>query len=59
MAKYKTIEELDEDLCHYCPLPEESQGVHCYGGLPVMCEGSCCPEAYQNYLEGEGEEERG
>ena len=36
----KTIDELDEELCSYCPLPEESQGVHCYGGLPVMCEGS-------------------
>lgn len=47
----KTIDELDEELCSYCPLPEESQGVHCYGGLPVMCEGSHCKEAYQNYLD--------
>jgi hypothetical protein len=39
------------DLCNYCPLPEESRGVHCYGGEPVMCEGSHCKEAGENYIE--------
>lgn len=57
MNKPKTIEELDTDLCQYCPLPTESQGVHCYGGLPVMCEGSYCSEAYENYLDEYEEEE--
>jgi len=47
----KSIEELDEELCEHCPSPEEAQGVHCYGGKPVMCEGSRCKEAYQNYLD--------
>lgn len=53
-----TLEELadQECLCYYCPIPEESQGVHCYGGEPVMCEGSHCDEAYDYYLE-EWEEE--
>ena len=48
----KTIEELsDEDLlCKYCPIPEERRGVRCYGGTPIMCEGSHCKEAYESYL---------
>jgi len=53
MAK-KKIEEFDsEELCKYCPIPEESQGVHCYGGVVNMCEGRCCEEAYEAYLEEE------
>lgn len=54
----ETLEELqDRDaLCQYCPLPEESQGIHCYGGAPVMCERCCCGEAYQRYLEEEIDE---
>lgn len=44
-------QDLDEELYEYCPLPEESQGVHNYGGLPVMCEGVACHEAYENYIE--------
>lgn len=47
----KTVEELGEDLCNHCPLPPEMQGVHCYGGEPVMCEGRGCEEAYAAYLE--------
>jgi hypothetical protein len=47
-----------EILCDYCPLPDESKGVHCYGGNPVMCEGKCCPEAMERYLE-EMEDEDG
>lgn len=55
----KTIEELrdEEELCSYCPLPTELQGVHCYGGEPVMCEGRCCSEAYDNYRSACEEEE--
>lgn len=44
---------MDEDLCKYCPIPEEHQGVHCYGGHPIMCEGAKCPEAYDAYMESE------
>lgn len=53
----KTQEELDEELCDYCPLPKESRGVHCYGGQPVMCEGRYCNEAYERYCEEQEEEE--
>lgn len=51
MERPKTIEELDTDICDYCPLPDEAKGVHNYGNGPVMCEGRYCPEAYDNYLE--------
>lgn len=53
MSWPKTCDEMKESerLCSYCPLPEELQGVHCYGGQPVMCEGSHCGEAYERYLE--------
>lgn len=44
-------EMLDEDICNYCPLPEELKGVHCYGGEPVMCEGRCCKEALEAWKE--------
>ena len=51
MDRPEAMEQLGDRLCTYCPLPEESQGVHCYGGEPIMCEGSHCKEAYENYLE--------
>lgn len=57
MSKPLSIEELEEDLCKYCPLPEQSKGVHCYGGQPVMCEGSHCEQAHEIYLEEFEEEE--
>lgn len=43
-------EELGEELCEYCPYTD-------YGSIPVgtgpwnLCEGVCCDEAYENYLE--------
>lgn len=52
----KSMEELDEELCNYCPLPEQSKGVHCYGNSISMCEGKCCNEAYKSCLE-ESEED--
>lgn len=55
MLTFDDIAGLDE-LCLYCPIPEELQGVHCYGGEPIMCEGSYCSDAYERYLE-EGEED--
>ena len=44
---------LEDDLCCYCPIPPEYQGVHCYGGEPVMCEGSRCDEALEAWKEEE------
>lgn len=47
---------LDTDLCDcYCPLPDHLKGVHCYGGEPVMCEGSHCDEAIERWKEEEVE----
>jgi hypothetical protein len=47
------IDEIEgsEKLCGYCPLPEEVKGMHCYGGNPVGCEGSKCPDAIETYLD--------
>jgi len=53
----KSMEELEEELCEHCPLPSELRGVHCYGGEPIMCEGSHCDEAYENYKEDYDESE--
>jgi len=47
----KTVEELEEELCNYCPIPEEGRGINNYGNGPVMCEGSHCNDAYERYLE--------
>lgn len=41
----------EEQLCDYCPIPDELKGVHCYGGEPVMCEGSRCDEALEAWKE--------
>lgn len=41
----------EEQLCDYCPIPDELKGVHCYGGEPVMCEGSRCDEALDRWKE--------
>lgn len=42
---------LEERLCDYCLLPDEAKGVRCYGGEPVMCEGSHCDEAIEAWKE--------
>jgi len=58
MSKPKTQEELEEELCKYCSLPENLHGVHCYGGKPTMCvDSGGCEHAYEAYLE-EYEEEK-
>lgn len=44
----KTMEELGEELCNYCPLPEDRRG--CRSAL-VNCEGRFCEEAYNRYQE--------
>jgi hypothetical protein len=52
MKKPLSKEELEDQLCEYCPLEESPKGVHCYGGEPVMCvDTGCCVQAYENYLE--------
>ena len=43
--------EGDEELCNYCPLPDESKGVHNYGGAVHMCEGRGCEEAMEAWSE--------
>jgi hypothetical protein len=47
LNKPLSYEEISEDgeLCKYCPWPKESH----YPGL--MCEGSNCEDAYDNYLD--------
>lgn len=40
-----------EELCNYCPLPDGSKGVHCYGGSVHMCEGSHCKDALEYWEE--------
>lgn len=47
----ETQEDLGEELCDYCPLENHLKGVRCYGGQPVMCEGSHCKEAHTYYLD--------
>lgn len=43
----KTVEELGDDLCTYCPLEDWQKGVR----FGVMCEGRRCDDAYDAYLE--------
>ena len=51
-------EELEGDeLCNNCPLDEDLKGAHCYGGPVIMCEGSHCKEAYEQYVDNFEEEE--
>jgi len=48
----KTKDELHEDICNYCPLPEERRGVYgTPGGFSAGCEGCRCNEAYEAYKE--------
>lgn len=49
MDKQGDIKE--EDLCKYCPLPEESRGAR---SAQVNCEGRFCGEAHERYLEDKG-----
>jgi hypothetical protein len=57
MCHLKTKEELAEELCDFCPLEPEDRGVHNYDGTVVMCEGSRCEEAYEEYTEDYWEKE--
>lgn len=49
--KLKTADDLSDDLCLYCPLDDDEKGIH---GVPngyISCEGRCCQEAYEMYIE--------
>jgi len=47
----KLQDQLEDDLCNYCPLPDEAKGVYSTpGGNSAGCEGSHCKDAYENYL---------
>ncbi len=48
------MEDLDEELCNYCPPTGYGDTRSCYtpNGLQ-MCEGRWCAEAYQKYLDDE------
>lgn len=44
-------QDLSDDLCLYCPLDDDEKGTH---GVPngyISCEGRCCQEAYEMYIE--------
>lgn len=44
------VPDMDSDyLCDYCPLDDKFKGVHCYGGLPIMCEGQHCDTAFDRW----------
>jgi len=50
MQEPKSKEELEDQLCKFCPL--ETKGVYSVpGGFAAGCEGSKCEEAYEIYLE--------
>lgn len=51
MSDEEIREMLEENMCNYCPLPDELKGAHCYGGQPVMYEGSHCDEAIERWKE--------
>ena len=53
----KTMEELQDDLCAYCPLPEEAQGTYGTPNGYYSCEGCRCNEAYELYLDEESEDQ--
>lgn len=56
--KPKSMEELGEELCDHCPLPDEAKGSYSTpSGNSAGCEGSHCSEAYDNYLESLAEDE--
>lgn len=46
----KTKEELEDKLCDYCPL-EKKNVYSTPGGSTAGCEGSCCDDAYDAYLD--------
>lgn len=50
IEKIKTKEELEEELCSYCPYTEYGQ-TEVNTGPHNLCEGCRCDDAYENYKE--------
>lgn len=51
MKTINNVDDLSDDLCLYCPLDDGEKGTH---GVPngyISCEGRCCQEAYEMYIE--------
>lgn len=51
MKTINNVDDLSDDLCLYCPLDDDEKGTH---GVPngyISCEGRCCQEAYEMYIE--------
>lgn len=51
MTAEEEQDNLGDDICKWCPIPKEAQGVRCYGGPVIMCEGSRCTEAMEAFYE--------
>lgn len=46
----RTLEELGDELCNYCPLLKEAKRTHTHGDQPTFCSDSgYCDKAYANY----------
>lgn len=54
----KTQEELEDELCKYCPCTDYGY-VEINTGPHNLCEGIGCNEAYKNYLENSEVKENG
>ena len=56
---FKEMSESPEEtgLCDYCPLPEGAKGTHLYPTGHYSCEGSRCPQAYENYVKDQEEDQ--
>lgn len=51
MKTINNVDDLSDDLCLYWPLDDGEKGTH---GVPngyISCEGRCCQEAYEMYIE--------
>ena len=51
MKTINDVDDLSDDLCLYCPLDDGGKGTR---GVPngyISCEGRCCQEAYEMYIE--------
>lgn len=48
---YKSCDELEGDLCEYCPLPEGAQRISLGPNGPIGCDCCSCDIAYEKYIE--------
>lgn len=47
----RSMEDMGDELCDYCPIPDEAKGIHVTPNGYSACEGSRCPVAYERYKE--------